>query len=102
MDYLSPNAAQYLPAGHRDQHVQESHGADNYLMNFYITSYSSTFRNPKRVPTANILSDKSLTLENNLSDKLKLQRSKTGFVSNERYYLPYQRSLDNLDNPTLG
>ncbi|CAF1071379.1 unnamed protein product [Didymodactylos carnosus] len=100
--YLCSNAAQHIPTGHMDRHVLESEGADNYLMNFYITNYSSTYRNPKQRPKANILSDKSLTPESLLTDKIKLERSKTGYTSNERYYLPYTRTLDDLDNPVLG
>ena len=102
MDFLAPNAGQYLPAGHANQHVLTSQGADNYLMNFYITQSSSTYRPPRVRPTSNILADKSLTRESLLTAKLKDERKKTGFVSNERYYLPYTRSLDELDNPILG
>ncbi|CAF4411462.1 unnamed protein product, partial [Adineta steineri] len=51
---------------------------------------------------ANILGDKSLTTENLYTKKLVDERKKTGFTSNERYYLPYTRSLDELDNPILG
>jgi hypothetical protein len=102
MDYLAPNAAQFLPAGHANQHVVASEGPDNYLMNFYITQNSSTYRPPRVRPKSNILGDKSLTRESLLTQKLKDDRKKTGFVSNERYYLPYTRSLDELDNPILG
>jgi len=102
MAYLCPNAGQYLPAGHADKHILVSEGADNYLMNFYITQSSSTYRPPRVRPKSNILSDKSLTTESLNTQKLKDERKKTGFVSNERYYLPYTRSLDELDNPTLG
>jgi len=102
MAYLSPNAGQYVPLGHADQHVLASEGADNYLMNFYITQNSSTYRPPRIRPKSNILGDKSLTTENLFTQKLKDERKKTGFVSNERYYLPYTRSLDQLDNPILG
>lgn len=102
MDYLAPNAGQYLPPGHANKHVLESEGADNYLMNFYITQNSSTYRPPRVRPKANILGDKSLTPESLLTQKLKDETKKTGFVNNERYYLPYTRTLDELDNPTLG
>ncbi len=102
MAYLSPNAGQYLPAGHANQHVLASEGPDNYLMNFYITQNSSTYRPPRVRPKSNILGDKSLTTENLYTQKLKDDRKKTGFVNNERYYLPYSRSLDELDNPILG
>ncbi|CAF4404353.1 unnamed protein product, partial [Adineta steineri] len=73
-----------------------------YLMNFYITQNSSTYRPPGVRPKANILGDKSLTTENLHTKKLVDERKKTGFTSNERYYLPYTRSLDELDNPILG
>lgn len=102
MDYLAPNAGQYLPPGHTNKHISASEGADNYLMNFYITQSSSTYRPPRVRPKSNILGDKSLTHESLLTQKLKDDTKKTGFVSNERYYLPYTRSLDELDNPTLG
>ncbi|CAF0956346.1 unnamed protein product [Rotaria sordida] len=71
-------------------------------MNFYITQYSSTYRPPRIREKSNILADKSLTTENLLTQKLKADRAKTGFVNNERYYLPYTRSLDEIDNPILG
>jgi hypothetical protein len=102
MDYLSLNAAQCLPTAHANKHVLESEGADNYLMNFYITQNSSTYRPPRVRAKSNILADKSLTTENLYTQQLKDERKKTGFVSNERFYLPYTRSLDELDNPTLG
>ena len=102
MDYLSPNAGQHVPVGHADKHVLESEGADNYLMNFYITQNSSTYRPPRVRPKSNLLGDKSLTTENLHTQKLVDNRKRTGFVSNERYYLPYTRSLDELDNPILG
>jgi len=102
MAYLCPNGSEYLPTGHADQHVLASEGADNYLMNFYITQNSSTYRPPRVRPKSNILGDKSLTTENLFTQKLKDDRKKTGFVNNERYYLPYTRSLDELDNPILG
>ena len=102
MNYLCKNAGQYLPVSHADQHVLTSEGPDNYLMNFYITQYSSTYRPPYIRPKSNILGDKSLTIENLLTQKLKDERTKTGFVKNERYYIPYKRSLDEIDNPILG
>ena len=102
MAYLAPNAGQYLPVGHPDRHVLSSEGADNYLMNFYITQSSSTYRPPRVRPKSNILGDKSLTPESLLTKKLKDERKQTGFVNNERYYLPYSRTLDELDNPVLG
>ena len=102
MSYLSANAAQHLPLGHANQHILKSEGPDDYLMNFYITQNSSTYRPPRVRPKSNILADKSTTTESLLTQQLKADRAKTGFVSNERYYLPYTRSLDQLDNPTLG
>lgn len=102
MDYLCSNGGQHVPVGHRDRHVLESEGADSYLMNFYITQNSSTYRPPRVKPKANILGDKSLTTESLSTETLKNERKKTGFVDNERYYLPYRRSLDELDNPILG
>ncbi|CAF3397072.1 unnamed protein product [Rotaria socialis] len=102
MNYLCANAGQYLPAGHENQHILASEGPDNYLMNFYITQSSSTYRPPRVRPKSNILGDKSLTTENLLTQKLKADRAKTGFVNNERYYIPYTRSLDEIDNPTVG
>ncbi|CAF4026030.1 unnamed protein product, partial [Rotaria sordida] len=102
MNYLCPNASQYVPVGHPDQHVLASEGANNYLMNFYITQNSSTYRPPRVRPKSNILGDKSLTTENLSTQKLKDERKKTGFVNNDRYYLPYTRTIDELDNPILG
>ncbi|CAF1101768.1 unnamed protein product [Rotaria sordida] len=95
-NYLCSNA------GHANQHTLASEGPDNYLMKFYITQYSSTYRPPRIRAKSNILADKSLTTENLLTQKLKADRAKTGFVNNERYYLPYTRSLDEIDNPILG
>ncbi|CAF2083264.1 unnamed protein product [Rotaria socialis] len=102
MDYLCPNSGQYISAGHPNQHVLASEGADSYLMNFYVTQNSSTYRPPRVKPKANILGDKSLTTESLSTQKLTDENKKTGFVDNERYYLPYTRSIDELDNPTLG
>ncbi|CAF0925591.1 unnamed protein product [Adineta ricciae] len=102
MNYLCSNAGQHVALGHADKHVLASEGADNYLMNFYITQNSSTYRPPGVRPTSNLLGDKSLTTENLFTKKLVDERKKTGYVSNERYYLPYTRSLDELDNPILG
>lgn len=102
MAYVCPTAGQHVPLGHADKHILASEGADNYLMNFYITQNSSTYRPPNVRPKASLLGDKSLTTESLYTQKLVDDRKKTGFTSNERYYLPYTRSLDELDNPVLG
>ena len=102
MDYLYQNTDQHVPVGHSDRHILASEGANNYLMNFYITQNSSTYRSPTVRPKSSILSDKSLTTENLLTTKLKTERNKSGFVNNARYYLPYTPSLDEHDNPILG
>ncbi|CAF4267702.1 unnamed protein product [Rotaria sordida] len=70
-NYLCSNAGQYLSVGHANQHTLASEGPDNYLMNFYITQYSSTYRPPRIRAKSNILADRSLTTENLLTQKLK-------------------------------
>lgn len=73
-----------LPQGPRNVHIQKSHGADTNIMKFYITQNSSTYgaRFDKFQPRQG-------------------QHRGTGYLSNFRPVVQYNRRLDDVDNPAM-
>ncbi|KAK0041813.1 protein phosphatase 1 regulatory subunit 32 [Biomphalaria pfeifferi] len=73
-----------LPTGPRNAHIQKSQGADTNIMKFYITQNSSTYgaRFDKFQPHQG-------------------HHRGTGYLSNLRPGVYYNRRLDDVDNPAL-
>uniref|UniRef100_A0A0B7AE96 Uncharacterized protein n=1 Tax=Arion vulgaris TaxID=1028688 RepID=A0A0B7AE96_9EUPU len=73
-----------LPLGPQNTHIQKSHGADTNIMKFYITQNSTTYG-------AHF-------------DKFEPRQSchrGTGYLSNFRPNVYYNRRLDDVDNPAM-
>ncbi|GFN85744.1 protein phosphatase 1 regulatory subunit 32-like [Plakobranchus ocellatus] len=73
-----------LPMGPRSLHIQKSQGADTNIMKFYITQNSTTY--------------------GARYDKFQPQQGRhrgTGYLSNFRPAVYYNRRLDDVDNPTM-
>ena len=73
-----------LPMGPRSLHIQKSQGADTNIMKFYITQNSTTY--------------------GARFDKFQPQQGRhrgTGYLSNFRPAVYYNRRLDDVDNPTM-
>jgi len=73
-----------LPKGPRNVHIQNSQGADTNIMKFYVTQNSTTYgaRHDKFVPRPG-------------------KHRGTGYLSNFRPAVFYNRRLDDVDNPAL-
>ncbi|KAH9518464.1 hypothetical protein Btru_016864 [Bulinus truncatus] len=73
-----------LPTGPRNVHIQKSQGADTNIMKFYITQNSSTYcaRFEKFQPNQG-------------------HHRGTGYLSNLRPGVYYNRRLDDVDNPAM-
>jgi len=73
-----------LPTGPRNVHIQKSQGADTNIMKFYITQNSTTYgaRYDKFVPRPG-------------------RHRGTGYLSNFRPGVYYNRRLDDVDNPAM-
>ena len=93
-----------FPLGRAHTHIQQSRGADNYLMNFYVTSYSTSFT--KAEPEARKMGKFQDLPAYSGSEAFKPRSAppdpKTGFISNVRPQIYYRRTLDELDNPEMG
>ncbi|GFR76486.1 protein phosphatase 1 regulatory subunit 32-like [Elysia marginata] len=73
-----------LPMGPRSLHIQKSQGADTNIMKFYITQNSTTY--------------------GARFDKFQPQQGRhrgTGYLSNFRPAVYYNRRLDDVDNPAM-
>jgi len=73
-----------LPTGPRSVHIQKSHGADTNIMKFYVTQNSTTYgsRYDRFQPRYG-------------------QHRGTGYLSNFRPAVYYNRRLDDVDNPAM-
>lgn len=92
-----------LPLGRADPHIKQSRGAENYIMNFYVTNYSTSFTKPS------IDNNKSRHTDIPVysgSDAFKPRSApenpRTGYTTNVRPQIFYNRTIDQLDNPELG
>ena len=72
-----------LSYGPGNAHVLQSKGADTHLMKFYITEYSTNYGKDGFIPRDG-------------------KHQGTGYKSNFRPGVYYNRRLDELDNPTMG
>ena len=72
-----------LSYGPGNPHVLQSKGADTHLMKFYITEYSTNYGKDGFIPRDG-------------------KHHGTGYKSNFRPGVYYNRRLDELDNPTMG
>jgi len=72
-----------LQIGKANKHINESYGAGNNIMKFYVTEYSS------RVGIDDFQPRKGY-------------HSGTGYQSNFRPGVYYSRKLDEVDNPSMG
>ena len=73
----------HLPNGRSNKHVAESRGPDNDIMKFYITEYSTKHGIDGFSPRY-------------------VKHNGTGYKSNFRPGVYYNRKLDELDNPVMG
>ena len=92
-----------LPLGRANPHIMQSRGAESHIMNFYCTSYSTTFAKPN-IPNNN---GKAKDIPAFSGGEVFIPRSapvykKTGFITNERPQIFYNNTLDRLDNPQMG
>lgn len=92
-----------LPIGRANPHINQSRGAEPYIMNFYVTSYSTSFTK------ANIDNNKgrfkdipAYSGNEEFKPRSAPENKKTGYTSNVRPQIYYNRNLDELDNPEMG
>lgn len=92
-----------LPLGRPNHHVLQSRGAEPYIMNFYSTSYSTSFTKSNIDNNKGRLKDiPAYTGETVFKPRSAPLEHKTGFTSNVRPQIYYKRNLDELDNPEMG
>ena len=92
-----------LPMGRADPHVLQSRGADNYIMNFYVTSYSTSFTKPNIEFNKSLRNDIPVYSGGSLFKPRSAPEShSTGYTTNVRPQIYYKESLDRLDNPEMG
>ena len=72
-----------LQIGKSNKHVNASHGANNNIMKFYITEYSSRLGYDDFEPQKGI-------------------HVGTGYKSNFRPGVYYCKNIDDVDNPAMG
>ena len=92
-----------LQIGRPNPHIMQSRGADSFIMNFYVTNYSTSYTKPK------IDFNKSRQFdipvysgESKFVPRSAPEVRKTGYITNVRPQIYYNRELDELDNPHLG
>ncbi len=91
-----------LPIGRANPHVLQSHGPENFIMNFYITNYSTAFTKPNTDYDKSKFGDiPAYTGGQAFKPRSAPENKKTGFVANVRPQFFYKESLDKLDNPPL-
>lgn len=92
-----------LPLGRANPHINQSRGAENYLMNFYVTNYSTSFVKPNTEVDKRRFHDiPAYSGGSVFKPRSAPAYKKSGFTSNERPQIYYRRTLDNLDNPEMG
>ncbi len=91
-----------LPLGRADPHILESNGAETNIMNFYVTSYSTSFVKPNTTHNKSKYSDiPAYTGTQTFVPRSAPENKGTGFVSNVRPQIFYKESMDKIDNPEL-
>ena len=92
-----------LPMGRADPHVLQSRGADNYIMNFYVTNYSTAFTKPNIDFNKGRKSDIPVYSGNSVFKPRSAPEShSTGYTTNVRPQIYYKDTIDKLDNPEMG
>ena len=92
-----------LPIGRANPHVAQSRGADNYIMNFYVTNYSTAFTKPNIERNASRRNDIPVYSGGSVfAPRSAPAYPSTGFTSNVRPQIYYNRTLDELDNPEMA
>ncbi|RNA37791.1 phosphatase 1 regulatory subunit 32-like [Brachionus plicatilis] len=92
-----------LPLGRANPHVLQSRGAEPYIMNFYSTSYSTSFIKANAESNKGKFKDiPAYTGEPNFKPRSAPLENKTGYTTNVRPQIYYNRNLDELDNPEMG
>lgn len=92
-----------LSLGRANPHVNQSRGADNYIMNFYVTNYSTAFTKPNTECNKSRFQDIPAYSGNApFKPRSAPEHHKSGFTSNERPQIYYRKTLDDLDNPEMG
>jgi hypothetical protein len=92
-----------LQLGRPNPHVMQSRGADNYIMNFYVTNYSTSFTKPNIDFNKSRQNDIPVYSGNpGFVPRSAPEVRKTGYISNVRPQIYYRRELDDLDNPHMG
>jgi hypothetical protein len=92
-----------LPLGRANPHINQSRGAENYIMNFYVTNYSTAFTKPNvefnkgRFKDIPVYSGGSA-----FQPRRAPEHHQSGFTSNDRPQIFYRKTLDDLDNPEMG
>lgn len=92
-----------LQIGRPNPYISQSRGAENYIMNFYVTNYSTSFTKPNLEFNKSRQND----IPSYSGNSVFVPRSaplvrQTGYISNVRPQIYYNRELDELDNPHMG
>ena len=92
-----------LPIGRPSLHVIQSRGAEPNIMNFYCSNYSTSFTRPSseynRGKNFDILAYSAGVV---FKPKTAPENKRTGYISNVRPQIYYNRALDEFDNPEMG
>lgn len=89
--------------GRPNPHILQSRGAEPYIMNFYSTSYSTSFTKADIESNKGKFKDIPAYSGNQVFKPRSAQfENKTGFTTNVRPQIYYYRNLDELDNPEMG
>ena len=92
-----------LPLGRPNPHVTQSRGAEPYIMNFYVTSYSTSYTKPNiEVDKGKFKDIPAYSGESVFKPRSAPEIHKTGFISNVRPQIYYKKTLDDYDNPDMG
>lgn len=92
-----------LPIGRPNPHVTQSRGADPYIMNFYVTNYSTSFIKPNTDNNKGRYKDIPVySGESTFNPRSAPANPNTGYTTNVRPQIYYNRNLDELDNPEMG
>lgn len=94
-----------IPYGRTRPQIYTSLGPQSYIMNHYATTSSIAFAKP-HLETNKLAADTvppsyngEQVFRSTVGAKFDIA---SGFTSNERPFLGYKRSLDQLDNPLMG
>jgi len=85
--------------GRANPHIMQSRGAEPYIMNFYATQYSTSFAKPITVKRSDIPAFSGGEV---FKPRSAQEYKSSGFTSNVRPQIYYNKNLDEIDNPDLS